>query len=51
MSAPGAMPLWVPSALRPAMMSETWVPWPSKSIGFGSGASVGVVGQVSPTKS
>ena len=37
-STPGAMPLWVPSALRPAAMSETWVPWPSKSIGFGSGA-------------
>ena len=53
-SAPGAMPLWVPSALRPAAMSETWVPWPSKSIGFGSGASGGELAapfQVSPTKS
>ena len=45
------MPLWVPSALRPPAMSETCVPWPSKSIGLGSGASASVFGQVSPTKS
>ena len=53
-SAPGAIPLWVPSALRPAAMSETWVPWPSKSIGFGSGASGGELAapfHFSPTKS
>src|SRR5215212_2405763 len=49
-STPGAMPLWEPSALRPPRMSDTWVPWPSKSIGFGSG-SRSVLGQFSPTKS
>ena len=49
-STPGAMPLWVPSALRPPMMSETCVPWPSASIGFGSGCS-GVFGPLSPMKS
>ena len=38
-STPGAMPRWVPSVLRPPMMSDTWVPWPSRSIGLGSGAS------------
>mgnify|MGYP001024437935 CR=1 FL=1 len=42
--APGA----TPSA--PAMMSATWVPCPSKSIGSASGAS-GAFGHASPTKS
>ena len=50
--APGAMPIHKPSALRPAVMSATWVPWPPQSIGFGSGSSTAeVVGHLSPTKS
>ena len=46
------MPFQVPSALRPAAMSATLVPWPWQSMGLGSGSSTGdAVGQRSPTKS
>src|SRR5690606_14666290 len=50
---PGAMPLCVPSAEWPPMMSPTCVPWPPSgplSIGFGSGARA-EFGHPSPTKS